>query len=72
MAIPAELAAVLSKLEAADIPILEASLLPALLDLGVSLLPAGTDQTIAKEVETVALPFLQTGLTSLLSKIPTA
>lgn len=62
---------VLAKLEAADLPILEAALLPAMLDAAVSALPAA-DQTIAKDIESAALPVLQTGLAALIAKLAPA
>jgi hypothetical protein len=63
------LKAVLGKLEAADLAILEAELVPAILDLGVAALPAAY-QPLVKGIEDALMPQVQAALTSLLAKIP--
>lgn len=60
---------VLTKLEEADIAILEASLVPALLKLGVTALPAA-DQPFANAILAAIQGPLQSALSGLLAKVP--
>jgi hypothetical protein len=69
MSLTPQVMAILGKLEAADLPILAAGLLPALEEEANTLLPAA-DQATAVAVETVVNPALQAALASLIAKIP--
>lgn len=63
------LKAVLQKLEAADLAIVEASLIPALLQVGISALPVA-DQALASGIVSAVSDPLQKALAGLLAKVP--
>ena len=63
-----QLQAILVKIEAADLPILESALLPALEEVANSMMPASAE-TPAEAIEAMFNPALQQALSALIAKL---